>query len=438
MAARVVMAMRPHSRDQDAMSETPQRAKSDFQRWYALALLTGIFAANSIDRNVMAVVLEPVKAELQLSDAAMGTLVGAAHTVALALFVVPMGLLADRINRVWLVSGLVIIWSALTSMGALASSYLSLLLMRAGVGAAEAGSPPASVALISDMFPPKQRPTALSTFYLAAAIGTGTIFLMGGYVAHHFGWRTVFIIAGVPGVILGLLLLTTVRDPRPPVRTEARGLGGSGRDFKLLLANPALRWTCIGGTMASIGQVAVFAWLPSFLMRVHGYSLIDAGLATAAAAGLGKGLGTLFCGPLTRRAAGDRREKLWRYPGAALVLSVPLVWCMAGAGSPTTAAVLTFILAMALGSWAGPTAAILIAGVETSRRGLATSFYHLSTNLMGGFGALAAGAISDWLGGGKAIAPALAITVSVNLLAAGGLFMACWRLAAMPEEEEDA
>lgn len=420
------------------MSQNPPRETSRFQRWYALALLTGIFAANSIDRNVMAVVLEPVKGELQLSDAAMGTLVGAAHTVALALFVIPMGLLADRVNRVWLVSGLVIVWSALTSMGALANSYLSLLLMRAGVGAAEAGSPPASVALIADMFPAKQRPTALSTFYLAAAIGTGTIFLMGGYVAHHFGWRTVFIIAGIPGLLLGILLLTTVRDPRPPVRAEARGFSGSGRDVRLLLANPALRWTCAGGTMATIGQVAVFAWMPSFLIRVHGYSLIDAGLATAAAAGLGKGLGTLFCGPLTRRAAGDRRDKLWRYPGGALALSVPLVWLMTSTTSATTAVVLTFVLAMALGSWAGPNAAILIAGVERPRRGLATSVYHLSTNLIGGFGAMATGMISDRLGGGAAIGPALAITVSVNLLATGGLFMACRRLSTMPDEEEDA
>jgi predicted MFS family arabinose efflux permease len=438
MAARVVMAILPGSRDQGAMSQNPPREASKFQRWYALALLTGIFAANSIDRNVMAVVLEPVKGELQLSDAAMGTLVGAAHTVALALFVIPMGLLADRVNRVWLVSGLVIVWSALTSMGALANSYLSLLLMRAGVGAAEAGSPPASVALIADMFPAKQRPTALSTFYLAAAIGTGTIFLMGGYVAHHFGWRTVFIIAGIPGLLLGVLLLTTVRDPRPPIRSEARGLRGSGRDFKLLLANPALRWTCAGGTMATIGQVAVFAWMPSFLIRVHGYSLIDAGLATAAAAGLGKGLGTLFCGPLTRRAAGDRRDKLWRYPGGALAISVPLVWLMTSTASATTAVVLTFVLAMALGSWAGPNAAILIAGVERPRRGLATSVYHLSTNLIGGFGAMATGMISDRLGGGAAIGPALAITVSVNLLATGGLFMACRRLSMMPDEEEDA
>ena len=418
------------------MSQDPPRATSRFQRWYALALLTGIFAANSIDRNVMAVVLEPVKAELQLSDAAMGTLVGVAHTVALALFVIPMGLLADRVNRVWLLSGLVIVWSALTSMGALANSYLSMLLMRAGVGAAEAGSPPASVALISDMFPPKQRPTALSTFYLAAAIGTGTIFLMGGYVAHHFGWRTVFVIAGVPGLLLGVLLLATVRDPRPPARAGAKGLRGSGGDLKLLIANPALRWTCAGGTMATIGQVAVFAWLPSFLIRVHDYSLIDAGLATAAAAGLGKGLGTLVCGPLTRRAAGDRREKLWRYPGGALILSVPLVWVMASMTSAAMAAAAAFVLAMALGSWAGPNAAILIAGVERPRRGLATSVYHLSTNLIGGFGALITGALSDHMGGGAAIAPALAITVSVNLLAAGGLFMACRCLSTMPEEED--
>ena len=206
-----------------------QEAVSVARRWYTLLLLTGVFAINSIDRNVMSVVLEPVKHEFRISDTAMGTLVGVAHTTAFAVFVIPMGLLADRMNRVRLVSGLVILWSGLTALSAMATGYVSLLLVRMGVGAAEAGSPPASVALIADMFPAEERPTALSTYYLAAAIGTGAIFLFGGYVAHRFGWRAVFVIAGAPGLLFGLLLLLTVREPRRVSAVREPLVSGGGR-----------------------------------------------------------------------------------------------------------------------------------------------------------------------------------------------------------------
>jgi predicted MFS family arabinose efflux permease len=376
----------------------------------------------------MSVVLEPVKREFHISDSAMGALVGIAHSMTFALFVIPMGLLADRYNRVRLIAFLVILWSFLTGLGALANGYLALLFMRMGVGAAESGSPPASVALISDMFPAKERPTALSIYYFAAAIGTGSIFLLGGYVAHNFGWRAVFVIAGVPGLLLGILLLFTVPEPRR-LRATRDPIVPARVGLTSLIRSPAMRWACFGGTMASIAQTATWAWMTPFLIRNHGFSLVDAALVAAASAGLGKGFGTLLSGPLTRRASHDERGKLWRYPGVTLALSVPIAWIMVTVASHSIAAVLTVVLGVVLGGWSGPSAAIMIAGVERPMRGLATSFYQLSSNLIGGFGALITGSISDLLGGERAIAVAIGITVSVNLFAALGLFLSCRRLS---------
>lgn len=432
----VVLVFAPVPYEQGTMRATLHEQFSPARRWYALILLTGVFAVNSIDRNVMSVILEPLKHEFHVSDTAMGTLVGVAHTTAFALFVIPMGLLADRLNRVRLISGLVILWSALTSLGALATGYGSLFLMRVGVGAAEAGSPPASVALIADIFPPEERPTALSTYYFAAAIGTGVTFLFGGYIAHHFGWRAVFLIAGIPGLLLGLLMLLTVREPRRFSAVQEPLMAGSSA--KRLFRSHALGWACVGGTLASLAQTSTWAWMTSFLIRGHGFSLVNAALVAAASAGLGKGFGTLLSGPLTRRAAHDEPGKLWRYPGGTLILSVPIAWWMVAATSGSAAAWLTIVLGMVLGGWSGPAAAIMIAGVEPRSRGLATGAYQLTSNLIGGFGALVTGAISDWLGGGAAIAPAIACTVTVNLLAAFGLYMSCRHLSTMPAPDTPA
>ncbi len=396
-------------------------------RWWALILLTGIFAANSLDRNVMSVILEPVKREFHLSDAAMGTLAGLAHTTAFALFVVPMGLLADRVNRVRLISILVILWSGLTALGATATGYLGLLFLRMGVGASEAGSPPASIALIADLFPSKERATAFSIYYFAAALGTGVMFVMGGYVAHSFGWRTVFVIAAVPGVLLGLALLTTVKERR---RTGVHAAKPEPGSALTLLRSRALLWACVGGTLASVTQTSVWAWMTSFLIRGHGFSLVNAALVAAASAGLGKGLGTLLSGPLTQFAARDRLSRLWLYPGLTLILSVPLAWYMVSTGSAPAAAWATIALGVVLGGWSGPAAAIMITGVDPRSRGLATGVYQLSTNLIGGVGPLITGAISDALGG--RIAPAIGLTASVNVLAALGLFLSCRALERSP------
>jgi predicted MFS family arabinose efflux permease len=414
-----------------SMREEHDQSLSSRERWYVLLLLTGIYAVNSLDRNVLSVVVEPLKREFHLSDTAMGTLVGVAHSTSFALFVIPMGYLADRVNRVRLISGLVVLWSVLTSFGALATGYVSLLLMRVGVGAAEAGSPPASVALIADIFPRKVQPTALSIYYFAAAIGTGAMFLMGGYVAHRFGWRAVFLIAGVPGLLLGLLLLATVKEPRRLAAAEEPIAAGS---WKTLTRSPALFWACFGGTVASVVQTSTTAWMTSFLIRDHGYTLINAALIAAASSGAGKGIGTLLSGPLTRRAANDEPSKLWRYPGITLVLTVPMAWYMVQTGSGITAAWMTIALGVMMGGWSGPAVAIMIVGVKRPSRGLATGFYQLATNLIGGLGALLTGALSDHLGG--AIAIAMACTATLNIVSAFGLFLSCHYLAKREREGE--
>lgn len=411
--------------------DVPQDGRPATNRWYALAVLNAIFAIHYVDRGVIAVVVEPLKREFALSDTAVGVLASFAHSAALAVMVVPVGLLADRVNRVRFISFLVVLWSVLTALGALATSYTWLLLTRIGVGAAEAGGPPASVSLVSDFFPRRQLPTAMGILYTAAAIGTMIVFVSGGYLAQHYGWRMVFLLAGLPGLILGIVLLTTVREPvrgggrvasaRVPLREIGRELRG----------NATLRWIVAGGTAASVAQAATWIWLGSFLIRERGLSLAQAGVVVGLCAGFGMGLGSLAAGPLSRLAARDRPRALWRWPAAMLILSVPAAWTMVtvdGTGATIAAA---FVLSVILGAWPGQAVAILAAGVPASMRATGTSIYHLSTNLFGvGAGPILTGVISDMAG---SLGHAIAWTLSINVVAA-----MCFLFATRPLRDHEA
>lgn len=404
----------------DAGHIVPAAGRATPGRWRALAVLTAIFAVHYVDRGVMAVVVEPIKREFALSDTAMGVLAGFAHSTALSIMVVPAGLLADRTARVRLLAAVVFLWSALTGIGALAQGYLSLLLVRIGVGAAEAAGPPTSVSLIADIFPRKELPTAMGIFYTAAALGTGIVFLAGGFLAQHYGWRTVFLVAGLPGIVMGIVLLATVPEP---VRAKEKGrAAGATAGLFEALRNRTLCWIIVAGTSASIAQAATWVWLGSFMIRERGLTLSQAGAVVGGCAGLGMGLGSLLSGPLARIVAGDKPHALWRWPGAMLILSVPIGWAMVslhGVGATLAAAI---VLSVVIGSWSGQAVGILASGVPAVSRGTSTSLYQLSTNLFGvGIGPILTGAISDAAG---TLGHAIAWTLGFNLVAAAGFYLA--------------
>jgi MFS family permease len=415
-------------------SPTDEPAAMGPRRWYALALLTSILTVHFIDRNVIGVVIEPLKKEFGFSDSMIGVLAGFAHSAALGIMVLPVGWLADRLNRVRLVAAMVMLWSALTGLGALASNYISLLLMRVGVGAAEAGCSPASVSLIADLFSSKERPTAVGLYYVGAGLGTGLVFLVGGYLAQHFGWRTVFLLAGLPGIVLGLLLLFTVCEPlrknagkaaTPTMREAVRELG----------ANRAVQLVLAAGCIATMAQSSAWIWMASLMVRTHGMSLAQAGLVVAASAALGKTVGSACSGPLTRWLSRDLASRLWRYPAAALVCSIPVAWAMVMLPSAAAAVVCAMALGLLLGGWAPQIQTILVSLVPDSLRATSLSLWHLGSNIFGvGVGPFLTGALSDWIGGSKGLGYAIGWTVTLNSLAALFIWMSSsrQRVASLP------
>jgi MFS family permease len=399
-------------------------------KWYVLAIMTAIMTVHHVDRNVISVIVEPVKHEFGLSDTKMGALTGFAHSSALALFVLPMGWLADRVNRIRLISAVVTVWSAMTALGALAGSYAALLLMRFCVGAAEAGAPPASVSVLADIFPPRQRPDAMGIYYLHVAFGTGLIFLGGGVVAQEFGWRAAFLLAGLPGLMLGLLLLFTVTEPIREAAAPGEAAPGVGEVARSIGKHPTLLFMLIAGASATAAQTSVWAWMASFFMRTHGLGLAEVGIIVAVAAGVAKGLGSALSGPLVRIFSGNRPRALWRFPALMLTLSIPLGWAMTQAASTAGGIAGALALGGALGCWAGPAMVVVVAGVPSRIRATSVSLYHLSCNLVGASaGPLLTGLLSDTMHGGRALGSALAIALSVNLIAALGFFLACRNLS---------
>jgi predicted MFS family arabinose efflux permease len=405
--------------------------RPDMGRWYVVSVLTAIFTVHYIDRAVVSVLIEPIKREFGASDSAMGLLSFTAHSLAVGLCAIPLGLLADRVNRVRLVACLLVIWSGLTALGAIVGSFTQLLLIRFGVGAAESGAPPASVSIIADIFSQRELPTAMGIYYIALGLGTGTTFLIGGYVAQTFGWRTVFLLAGVPGIFLAILLLLTVREPARRVQSEE---AGAAPRFGLVPNRTALFVMGAGG-VASMTMNAVWVWMASFLIRAHHFNLAEAGVVVAAAGVIGKSVGSVIAGPLTRRLSGDHPSALWRLPSLSLITASILVWLFVSVSTVPMVVLLAVLLGMALGAWASQAIAILLIGTPGILRARTYSTYQVVVSIVGGAGPFLTGLISDRLGGDGHLGVALAATLLLNLFPALFFLLACRSIVAEPGKD---
>lgn len=386
--------------------------------WWALSLLTLIYACHTIDRSVISVIIEPVKREFGLSDGQIGLLGGLAHAAPFALAVLPMGWLVDRHSRTRLLAAMLSVWSLLTLASGFATNFTMLLLARIGIGAAESGTAPASLSLISDLFPERRRATAIGLFYLSVAFGMGAIFLLGGAIVAAHGWRSVYFIAGAPGLLLALLLLASFKEP---VRT---GLSAGSSDHGLAALRQIAklkRLSCAMAAMALASMVgaSVWTWAASLMIRAHGMDLRQAGVVVAMAAGIFQALGAAVAGPLADRFAARRPGAGGWLAAASVLLSVPAGLGMAFSQNENTAIACTLALGFTLGSWLGPGYALIIGHAPAALRGGVLAATQLCNVLVGvGLGPLLTGTISDALGGADSLAHAMACTLMINLFAA--------------------
>jgi len=399
--------------------------------WIALAGLTLVYTIHTVDRNIVSALVEPIKREFALSDRAVGALSGLVHSMAFAVAVIPMGWLVDRVNRSRLLGLLFAVWSGMTFMSGFATGYLGLLLARFAVGAAEAGSSPTCMSLISDYFPPRRRASAIGLFYLSTAVGTGLVFLLGAVVAQRFGWRAMFLVAGVPGMVLAVAILGLFKEPRRGVfdaggaieRSEAVGVATH------ILRNPSVLVLTAAIILAAMLMSSLWTWTASFLIRVHGLEARQAGLVVALVAGVAQAIGSAVAGPVADRVALGVPARLAVVPGVTMGLAVVAGLGMVLAQGAAAAIVSAIVMGFMLGGWLGPGYGLLLTLTPAVIRGRVTAASQLFTNLVGvGLGPLATGALSDWFGGADSLRYALACTMLLGLLSAA-LFAAAGRMA---------
>lgn len=375
-------------------------ARPQIYSLYVLAVLTVVSLFNYMDRMVLAVLVEPIKRDLALSDTQIGLLSGFAFALLYATLGLPLARLADRRSRTVILSICVGLWSAATAACGLASTFTHMLLARVSVGIGEAGCVPSSHSLLGDYFPAERRAFAVSVFQAGGLAGLSGGLMATGYIAEHFGWRNAFAIVGAPGLLLALIVALTVREPRRAASatsepTAAQSMPAALRD---LARRPAFVHLIAGLSIGSFGTYGLAQWLASFFIRVHQMTLSQIGFWSGLTAGAGSILGVLIGGALgARLIRRDRRWEVW-LPALAYGLGCPLYLGVFLAPGVWSAIAVKFFAGFVVASGGGVALAAVQSLAEPHRRATAIAAMMVFSSLIGlGAGPFIVGLISDAL-----------------------------------------
>jgi predicted MFS family arabinose efflux permease len=415
------------SRDASQALVAPESLVS---RPVTLALLLAIYALNFTDRQLVAVLSEPIKHELGLSDAQVGLLYGLAFAVVYSFAGIPMARWADRGDRARVINVSLLLFSAMTVACGLAVTYAQLLLARIGVALGEGGTNPASHSLIADLYPESRRGTAMAVFALGPSAGILLGFIFGGVIGEAWGWRGALVAAGLAGLGLAMLTSWALKDlPRTAARNDS-GLHG----LRHLFVHRSMRHVFIGGALASVAAYAAIGWLPAFLIRSHGMTMAAAGTVLGLLLGVLGAVGTLGGGVLADRLGARNRAWRLRFVAVAFLAVAPL-WPLALlVPHPVAAIAALAIPAAVLCVYLAPTFAAVQSLAPPGMRALAAAFLLMVGSLVGlGLGPVLVGLLSDALApahGADSLRLAMLVVVPVYLWSATHYFAASRTLAA--------
>ncbi|MDQ2893958.1 MAG: MFS transporter [Pseudomonadota bacterium] len=374
------------------------------RRTLTLALLTLVYFFSYMDRQILAILLELIKADLHLSDTQLGMLSGLAFAIFYAGLGIPVARLADRTNRRNIIAIALAIWSAMTALCGLAQNFGQLLAARIGVGVGEAGSSPPSHSIIADLYPPEQRASAMAIYATGVVLGGGFGTMIGGMAAGAFGWRIAMVLIGVPGILLAIIVRLFVVEPKrglsdaqiavsddnmPSVRDAILGMWRSGPAFHLVM----------GVTLTSLIGYALAAFGPSYLQRSLGFSIQQVALIAAPIAAIVGTISGIGGGKLA-----DWASKRWGLHAQSWMVAVlkclalPFTLVFYTTDSTTVALVCYAFQFLFASSYLGPSFALLQGLAPIRVRAMWAAVTLLVINLIGlGLGPLAIGLISDAL-----------------------------------------
>jgi len=282
-------------------------------RYYVLALLTLVYTFNHIDRQILTILLEPIRMEFNLSDTALGVLTGIAFALFYATLGIPVALWADRGNRRNILALSLTIWSGMTALSGMASNFTHLLLARIGVGIGEAGGTPPATSIIADLFPPEKRATALGVYTTGISFGILAGFLIGGFIYEAYGWRMAFFVAGIPGLFLAAIVRFTLNEPVRGLseQREATEKAPGMRDIlSFLKKQKSAQHLLFGGALICIVANGWLAMIAPYLIRNFDISVKEAGISLAILIGVFGGLGAIIFGHICDRLS--QQSLAWR------------------------------------------------------------------------------------------------------------------------------
>ena len=410
------------------MSEASQPLISDSVKRYTLSVLVVVYTFNFIDRQILSILIEPIKADLGVSDFGMGLLSGTAFAIFYATLGMPLALIADRWNRRNLIGLSLAVWSGMTALSGLAMNFWQLAVARIGVGIGEAGCSPSAHSMLADLYPAKERATALGIYSLGIPIGIMFGLFAGGAIADTFGWRTAFFIVGIPGLLLSVVVFLTVKEPP---RGHADGHSGQVaaeghpsilQVFRFLMARKAFVHMAVGGGLTAFVGYGLITWAPTFFVRSHGMSLTEAGFYLGLVLGIPGGLGIVAGGWISDRfGAHDARWYLWAV-AVALAVAVPVGAVALLIGSWWLSLLLLSVPVMLGNFYQGTTFAQTQGLAPVHMRAVAAAILLFLLNFIGFvFGPPAVGMLSDALTGSfgeNALRYSLFVWGFVNLWAA--------------------
>ncbi len=401
-------------------------------RYYALGLLTVVYVFNFIDRQIVVILQESIKADLGLMDWQLGMLSGFAFAVFYVTMGVPIARIADKGVRRNVIAFSLALWSAMTALCGTVSSFWQLLLARIGVGVGEAGCSPPAHSIISDLFPVEQRATALSVYNMGINIGVFIGFLAGGWINEFLGWRWAFITVGVPGILFAVWVRFTLKEP-PRGLSEKKLVDNEPPPlmnvFKLLWDRVSFRHMAMAAGLHAFVSYGVGGWMAPFLQRVHelGSGETANWLAPIAAlpAAVGAFLGGYLCDRYGRE---DARMYIW-IPAGAIIAALPFQLAAYFIADHRVAMLVYAIPVLLNACYLGPMLAMTHGLVSLRMRAVASSVLFLVLNFIGlGLGPLVTGILSDvfgaQIGAGEGLRWALVIVTLTNVWAAVHYFWA--------------
>jgi len=383
------------------MASVPAQGTAQRGVTMTLWILLIVYIFNFIDRQIVNILAEPIAKDLKLSDTQIGLMTGIAFALFYTVLGLPIARYADRpaTNRPRLIALALAVWSAMTAVCGLAQNFIQLLLARVGVGVGEAGCTPAAHSLISDLVPKERRASALGFYALGIPIGTVLGMIIGGQLVDALGWRHAFMIVGLPGVLMAIVVVMVLRDPRhlarPDNATLPAGIPASAA-LGSIFSSRAMVLLLVAASSAAFLSYGKATWATIFFQRTHGLTPGQVGLYLGVTNGIAGILGTWMSGKIADRYGARNRQHVLTAAALGMLLLAPTA-IFAYSMNNWVAAMGLLMIPTFLGSlYYGPTYSSVQGLVSPQARAMASAVLLFFQNLIGlGLGPLAFGMLSD-------------------------------------------